>query len=325
MGSGSSDAGTSHYEVEDLVYCGLDHGLNTAEEDEEAILYTLTIRSGDLPLPDVEDLEAVRFCEAKQDRPCNLQCPKGRAEGGEPRGDGDDHHMAEEVAPTGLGGGNRAADVGPFPEAVEEMNVSEDRGLLHMVVPAFFAPLPTNLLAGLPPHGAPLAEVQRLQQNFDKMTELLTRLLGNVQKMITRLDKVECKVQGSLPHVGKNKDDIKALGARVRELELFNDTLPQFVHAHFNLSITEFEQYLMWHWSQPTMVPQPKMTPPLSTPSLTRTSYSSSAPSVPQPGPSGEQPCAQVPPVSARIASAPARCVAQSIVCPFHALQGPLG
>ena len=170
MGSGSSEAGDPHYRDEDLVYSGSDYGLVTAEEDEEAVLYALTPEFWDLQRPDIEDLEVARFCEAKQDHPCHLRYPKGRAEGGRPRLDGNDHPMQGEVTPGGLGGGNRASNVGSFPEAVEEMRVDEDSGLLPMVVPAFSAPWPPSPPAGLPPHGASIAEVQRLHHNFEKLT-----------------------------------------------------------------------------------------------------------------------------------------------------------
>ena len=64
--------------------------------------------------------------------------------------------------------------------------------------------------------------------------------MSNVGKMNVLVGELERKVQGSLPQVGRNKDEIKGLVARVRELELFKNTLPEFVHAHFNLRITEF-------------------------------------------------------------------------------------
>ena len=89
-------------------------------------------------------------------------------------------------------------------------------------MPAFFAHLPPNPLAGLPPHGTPLAELQQLEQNWDKMTDLLMNLLGNVEKMNARVGVDEPKVQGSLTQVGKNKHEIKALDARVRDLQLFH-------------------------------------------------------------------------------------------------------
>ena len=167
---GRSAAGDPHYRDEDLVYCGSHYGLHTAEQEEEAVLCVLTTKFPGLPLPDVEDLEVARFCKAKQDRPHHLRCPKGTATagGGIPPGDGDGNPMGEEVASAGLGGGDRAANVGPFPEVVEEMGVNEDQGLLPLVVPAFSAPLPSVPLAGLPPHGASLAEVQRLHREVRK-------------------------------------------------------------------------------------------------------------------------------------------------------------
>ena len=298
MESGGSEAGDSHYSKEDVVYCGSDYGVDVAKKDEEAVLRTLTSKYPDLPLPGVEDLDVARFCEAKQDRPCHLRCPKHRAEGGKPPRDGDDHPMREEVTPAGLGGGDRAADVAPFPKVVEEMKVDEDPGLLPMVVPTILPPLPPDCLAGLPPHGAPLAEVQRLQENFDKLYELLTSIMGNIEKMNARVGELERKVQGSLPQVGETRDQIKALDARVRELELFKDTLPEFVHAHFNLRITEFQGYLVSHGFQPTVVPMPSTPPP------TRVTHSTSPPSVPRPGPSRELPRTHVPPVPSRPAPA---------------------
>ena len=186
---------------------------------------------------------------------------------------------------------------GPFAEVVQQMRVIEDPGLLPMVVPAFSAPLPPNPLTGLPPHGASLAEVLQLQKNFEKLTELLTNVMGNVEKMNARVGELERKVQGSLPQVGRNKDKIKAFGARVKELALFKNMPPEFVHAHFNLRITEFEQYLVSHGFRQTLVPPPSAPPPA------RTSHSSFAPSVPRPGPSGEPPRVHVPPVPTRPAS----------------------
>ena len=292
MESGSSEAGYSHYRDEDLVYCWSDCGLDTAEEDEQPVLRALTTKLPDLRLPDVEDLDVARFCEAKQDHPCHLWCPKGRDEEGKPRGEGDDHPMAEEVAPAGLGGGHRAADIGPFPEAVEKMRVHEDPGLLPMVITGLLRPVAPQSPRRSAPSWASFAEVQRLQENFEKLTELLTNLMGNVEKMNAPVGELQRKVEGSLPQVAKNKDEIKTLGARLRELELFTDTLPEFVHANFNLRITELEQYLVSYAFRQTNVPPP------SAPSQKLSSHSSSPPSVPRPGPSGEPPRAHVPPVS---------------------------
>ena len=153
--------------------------------------------------------------------------------------------MGEEVAPAGPGGGNMAADLGPFREVVEEMRVDEDPRLLPMVVPALSAPLPPNPLAGLTPHGVSIAGMQRLQEKFEKLTELLTNLMGNVEKINARVGEMERKVQGSLHQVGGNKDEIKALGARVGGLKLFKNTLPEFVLGHSNSRIPELEQYLV--------------------------------------------------------------------------------
>ena len=247
MESGSSEAGAPHYRDEDPVYCGSDYGLDTAKEDEEAVLCALTTKFPGLLLRDVEDLDMTRLCAGKQDRPSHLRRPKGRAEGGRPRWEGDDHPMGEEVAPAGLGGGDRAADVGPFPEVVEEMRVDEDPSLLPMVVSAFSALMPPSPLAGLPPHGVSFAEVQRLPENFEKLTKLLTNLKGNVEKMNARVGELKGKLQGSLPQVGRYKDEIKALGARVRELELFKNTLQEFVHSQFNLRIPELGKVVNIH------------------------------------------------------------------------------
>ena len=67
--------------------------------------------------------------------------------------------MGDAVEPAVLGGGDLGADGGPFPKMFEKMRVDEDPGLLPMVVPTFSPTLPPNPLAGLPPQGAPLAEV----------------------------------------------------------------------------------------------------------------------------------------------------------------------
>ena len=114
------------------------------------MLRALTTKFPHLGLPDFEDLEVARFCEARQDRPCHLRCPKPRAERAKSPGDGDNPPMGEEVAPTGPCGGDRATDVGPFPKAVEEMKVNKDRGLLPMVVPAFSPPLPGDPFSTCP-------------------------------------------------------------------------------------------------------------------------------------------------------------------------------
>ena len=98
--------------------------------------------------------------------------------------------------------------------------------------------------------------------------------MGNVEKMNVRVGELVCKVQGSLPKVRRNKDEIKALCAGVRELELFKNKLAEFVHADFNLRITEIEQYLLSHSFWQTMVP------PTSAPLAARTSHPSSAHSV---------------------------------------------
>ena len=134
MEIGSSEAEDSHYAEEDVVHCGSNYGMDTAEEDEEAVLRPLTSKFPDLPLPDVEDLDVARFCEVKQDRPCHLWCCKDQPEA-------DNHPVGEAVGPAGFYGGYKAADVGPFVEAVEEMKVDEDRGLWPKVIPAFSPPL----------------------------------------------------------------------------------------------------------------------------------------------------------------------------------------
>ena len=184
------------------------------------------------------------------------------------------------------------------------MKVDRDPGLLPMVGPAFSAPLPPVALAGVTPHYAPLTEVQQLQQKFRNLTELLTNLLGNVEKMNTCVGELERKGQGALPQVGKNKDEMEALGARLRELarvrvrDLFKDTLPEFVPANLNLRITEVQQYLMFHGFWQTMVPPPSAPPPA------QSSHFASAPSVSLHGPPEEPPCALVSPVPAHQASA---------------------
>ena len=146
--------------------------------DKEAVLRALTTKFPGLPFQDVEDPDVARFCKANQDRSCHLRCRKGRAEGGRLRADGDNRQMGEGVAPAGLRGGNRAADVWLFPEFEEVMRVDEYPGLLPMVVPGFSSPLPPNPLANLAPHGVSLTKVQRLQENFEKLTELLTNLMA---------------------------------------------------------------------------------------------------------------------------------------------------
>ena len=138
-------------------------------------------------LSDVEYLYVARFCEAKQDPPCHLQCSKHGVERGKPIGDGFQAPIRYKVALAGLGSGDRAADVAPFLDAGGEMKVDEDPGLLPKVVRTFCCPLATNPLAGLPRHGAPLAEVQRLQQNADKFCELLKTMISNVEKMNARV------------------------------------------------------------------------------------------------------------------------------------------
>ena len=206
--------------------------------------------------------------------------------------------MGEKVAPAGLSSGDRAADVGPFPGVVEEMRVDADLGFLPMVVPTFAAPLLPNPLAGLPPHGASLAQVQRLQENLEKLTELLTNLMGNLEKMNARVGELERKLRGSLAQVGRNKDQTKALSARVKVPVVFKSTPPEFVQAHFKLSITELEQYSVSHAFRQPMMPLRSALPP------TRNSHSSSALSVPRPGPSEEPLHAHVPPVPTHPASA---------------------
>ena len=76
-----------------------------------------------------------------------------------------------------------------------------DQAALHRRVGAFLKhastftpPLPPNPLAGLPPYGAPLAKGQRLQENFDNLCELERNMLGNVEKMKTRVGDLERKV-----------------------------------------------------------------------------------------------------------------------------------
>ena len=188
--------------------------------------------------------------------------------------DGNEHPMREEVAPAVLGGGNKAADVGPFPEAVAELKVDEDSGLLPMVVRTFSPLLSPNPLADLPPQCTPFAEVQPVEENFNKLAEQLTNLMGNVEKVSARFGEVDCKVQVSLPQVGRNQGGKRALSARVRQLEMCKDTLPEFSHTQFNIRITDFERYLVWHGLQRTITPTPSILPP------TWTSHSSSAPSV---------------------------------------------
>ena len=276
------------------MYCGSDYGLDTAKEDEEAVLPALTSKFPDLPLSDVEVVDVAWFCEAKQDYPCLVRCPKERAERGKPPGDGDDHPMGKEVMPAGLGGGHGPDDVGSLPEAVGDMRVDEHRGFLPMVVHTFSPPLPPSPLATLPRYATPLAEVQQLQENFDKLWELLTHMSGNVENMNACVGEPERKGEGSFPQIGKNKDEIQALGVRVRELELFTVTLAELVHSCFNIRITEFERYLVSHGFQLTMAPARSTSPP------TRTSLWSSVPSAPRPSSSEEPPRARVPPVPSR-------------------------
>ena len=168
--------------------------------------------------------------------------------------------MAEKVFSAGLGGDHKAADVWPSQEAVEELKVHEDPGLLPMLVPTFSPPLPPSPLARLPPHGASVAQVQWLQEKFDKLSELLTKMMGSVEKLNPRVGERERKVHGSLPQVGKNRAESKALGARVRS--------------------AQFGKYLLSHGLQPTMAPTS------SAPAQTQTSHSFLAPSCLQPGPS---------------------------------------
>ena len=79
--------------------------------------------------------------------------------------------------------------------------------------------------------------------------------MDNVEKMNASVGELERKMEGSLPQVARNKDEIKALGARVRKLELFKNLLPELVHAHFNFRITELEQYLVSHGFRQTIMP----------------------------------------------------------------------
>ena len=89
--------------------------------------------------------------------------------------DGDDHPMREEGEPAGLCGGDRVHNVVPFPEVFKGMKVNNDPGLFPMVEPTFPPPLSSNRFAGLPPPGTPLAEVQLLQENLDKLCKLLKK------------------------------------------------------------------------------------------------------------------------------------------------------
>ena len=98
--------------------------------------------------------------------------------------------------------------------------------------------------------------------HFDKMTELLTNMLGNVEKTNARVGKLDRKVQGSLPHVRKDKDKIKALGETVRELELFKDTLSEYDDTNSDIRNTEFKRSLLLHGFQPTMTPTLSAPPP---------------------------------------------------------------
>ena len=144
------------------------------------------------------------------------------------------------VAPAGRGCGDRAANSGPFRDVFKETQIHEDRNLLPMVVPTFSLPLPPHSLSRLPPHGAPLAKVQRLQESFNKLCEMLKNTLGNVENMNARLGHLERKVQGSLPQVWKKAEETKTLDGRVRERKLFKDTLPEFVQTKLYLRITQF-------------------------------------------------------------------------------------
>ena len=117
------------------MYCWADYGLD--KEGEEAILHVLTSKHQGLQVSDVEDRDLARFCEAKQDRPCRLRCPKHRERRGKHPWDGENHPMTEQVAPAGLGGGDTAAVVGSFREVSMEIKVDEDPRLLPVVVPSF--------------------------------------------------------------------------------------------------------------------------------------------------------------------------------------------
>ena len=70
--SSSLEIGESHYRAE--LYNVSDYGGDDWEH--EAVLNALTSKHPSLPLRDVEDLDVARFCQAKQDCPCHLRCPK---------------------------------------------------------------------------------------------------------------------------------------------------------------------------------------------------------------------------------------------------------
>ena len=57
-------------------------------------------------------------------------------------------------------------------------------------------------------------------------------------------------------------EEVKSLNERVKELELFKDTLLEFGHTTFNLKITEFERYLVSPGFQPSVAPTPSAPPP---------------------------------------------------------------
>ena len=202
--------------------------------------------------------------------------------------------MREEVTPAGLGNSERAADVEAFPAGVEEMKGVKEPGLLPMVVPTFGPPVPPSPVAGLPPHGAPVTEVQRLQESFDQVCELLTDKMGNVEKMNDCFGEFQLKVQGSMPEVGKDIDEMKVLGCESDEVELFKDTFLELVHTSSNLKIVKFQRYLVSRGFWQRVAPTPSAPLPI------RVFHLTYAASVPRPKPSGDPPRTLVPPVPSR-------------------------
>ena len=59
----------------------------------------------------------------------HLEVPKAPSGEGQCLGKRDDHQMREHVGLAGLGSDDRAADVEPFSQVVEEMVVNEEAGL----------------------------------------------------------------------------------------------------------------------------------------------------------------------------------------------------
>ena len=54
-------------------------------------------------------------------------------------------------------------------------------------------------LAGLPPHGVSVQDIQCLQENFDKLCGLVGNVMNNVEKMNERVGRLKQKMQVVLP------------------------------------------------------------------------------------------------------------------------------